>query len=215
MPKTKEQKLTKMTDEAAKNASKALTKLCGEKVTVEVSKAEITTIQRKFPDIEPETIVAGIYLPITGEVKGASLLIFPEKIAYTLCDVLVRREPGTTRKLTELDKSALKEVGNIICGSFLTVFSNTLKVKIVEHVPSFSFDMFGAVVDVIIAEFAQKAEDALVIEVKFVFEHANIKGYVVLIFGLEEMKVIMKALEMGGLNTLILYCESKTNAAGE
>ncbi|MFH1768768.1 MAG: chemotaxis protein CheC, partial [Candidatus Omnitrophota bacterium] len=105
-----------------------------------------------------------------------------------------KRKPGTTRKLNELDKSALKEVGNIICGSFLTVFSNTLKIKIVENVPSLSFDMFGAVVDVIIAEFAQKAEDALVIEVKFVFEHANIKGYVVLIFGLEEMKAIMKAL---------------------
>lgn len=203
MPKiTRQAKLTKMTDEAAKFASKALSKLSGEKVTVEVSKVEITKIQRKFPDIEPETIVAGIYLPITGEVKGASLLIFPEKIAYTLCDVLVKRKPGTTRKLTELDKSALKEVGNIICGSFLTVFSNTLKIKIVENVPSLSFDMFGAVVDVIIAEFAQKAQESLVIEVKFVFEHANIKGYVVLIFGLEEMKAIMKALGVGGrLNT--------------
>ena len=199
MTKIKRQaKLTKMTDEAADFASKALSKLSDEKVTVEVSKAEITKIQRKFPDIEPETIVAGIYLPITGEVKGASLLIFPEKIAYTLCDLLVKRKPGTTRKLTELDKSALKEVGNIICGSFLTVFSNTLKIKIVENVPSLSFDMFGAVVDVIIAEFAQKAEDALVIEVKFVFEHANIKGYVVLIFGLEEMKAIMKALGVEG-----------------
>ena len=195
MPEIKgKAKLSKMTDEAAKFASRALTKLSGENVVVEVSKLEITKIQRKFPDIGPESIVAGIYLPITGDVKGASLLIFPEKIAYALADLLVKRVPGTTHKLTELDKSALKEVGNIICGSFLTVFSNTLKIKIVENVPSLSFDMFGAVVDVIIAEFAQKAEDALVIEVKFVFEHANIKGYVVLIFGLEEMKAIMKAL---------------------
>ena len=165
---------------------------------MEVSKAVIARIQRKFPDIESETIVAGIYLPVTGDVKGAALLIFPEKIAYALCDVLVKREPGTTHKLTELDISALKEVGNIICGSFLTVFSNTLNVKIVENVPQFSFDMFGAVADIIIAEFAQKAEDALVIEVKFVFEHTNIKGYLALIFGLHEMQAIIKALEIGG-----------------
>jgi len=195
MPEIKgKAKLSKMTDEAAKFASRALTKLSGENVVVEVSKLEITKIQRKFPDIGPESIVAGIYLPITGDVKGASLLIFPEKIAYALADLLVKRVPGTTHKLTELDKSALKEVGNIICGSFLTVFSNTLKIKIVENVPSFSFDMFGAVVDVIIAGFAKKAEEALVIEVKFVFEHAKIKGYVVLIFGIEEMQAIMKAL---------------------
>lgn len=195
MPKKRTGILVKMINEAARDASKALTKLSGEKVAVEVSKAEVTKIQRKYPGIEPETIVAGIYLPVTGDIKGASLLIFPEKIAYELCDVLVKREPGTTRKLTELDKSALKEVGNIICGSFLTVFSNTLKVKIIEHVPEFSFDMFGAVVDVIIANFAQRAEDALVIEVKFVFEHAKIKGYVVLVFGLEQMKAIIKVLE--------------------
>ena len=191
----KKDKLSTMTTEAAKSASRALTKLSSEKVTVEVAKAEITKVQRTFPGIGPESIVAGIYLPITGEIKGASLLIFPEKIAYTLCDLLVRRKPGTTRKLTELDKSALKEVGNIICGSFLTVFSNTLKIKIIEHIPELSFDMFGAVVDQIIVQFAQKAQEALVIEVKFVFEHANIKGYVVLVFGIEEMKAIMEALE--------------------
>lgn len=213
MPKTEEQKLTRMTDKAAKRASQALTTLSGEKVSVEVSKVEITKVQREFPGIEPETIVAGIYLPITGEVKGASLLIFPEKIAYTLCDVLVRRKAGTTRKLTELDKSALKEVGNIICGSFLTVFSNVLKIKIIEHVPQFSFDMFGAVVDVIIAEFAQRAEEALVIEVRFVFEHAKIRGYVVLIFGLEEMKAIVKALEVGG-GYLAPFQKRKTKKGG-
>lgn len=195
MPKKRTGILVKMINEAARNASRSLTRLSDEKVTVEVTKAEVARIQRKFPGIEPEAIVAGIYLPVTGDIKGASLLIFPEKIAYELCDVLVKREPGTTRKLTELDKSALKEVGNIICGSFLTVFSNTLKVKIIEHVPEFSFDMFGAVVDVIIAKFVQRAEDALVIKVKFIFEHAKIKGYVVLIFGLEQMQAIIKALE--------------------
>jgi len=163
-----------------------------------VAKAEVTKAPRTFPGVGPESIVAGIYLPITGEVKGASLLIFPEKTAYTLCDVLVRRKLGTTRKLTELDKSALKEVGNIICGSFLTVFSNTLKIKIIEHIPELSFDMFGAVVDQIIVQFAQKAQEALVIEVKFIFAHANIKGYVVLVFGIEEMKAIMEALEAEG-----------------
>jgi chemotaxis protein CheC len=191
--------LTKMTHKAAENASRALSKLSDEKVKVEVSKTEVTKIQRIFPGIGPETIVAGIYLPVTGEVKGASLLIFPEDVAYVICDLLLKRKPGTTRRLTELDESALKEVGNILCGSFLTIFSNTLKVKIVENVPSFSFDMFGAVVDKIIAQFAQRAEDALVIEVKFDFEHTQIKGYVVLIFGLEEMKALISALEKAEL----------------
>ncbi len=198
MPKTKESKLAKIVDEATKNASRALTKLAGEKVIVEVTKLEIREVQKRFPDIEPEQMVAAVYLPITGEVKVASLLIFPKETAHTLCDVLMRRKPEVTARFSELDESAIKEVGNIICGNLLTVFANTLQVKIIEHVPSFSFDMLGAVVDVVTAEFAQKTKSELVIEVKFIFKHAKIDGYVVLIFGFEEMQAIMKALEVGG-----------------
>ena len=106
--------LKQMTDAAAQNASKSLSKLTGERVSVEVSKAAIAKVTRVFPGIEAESRVVGIYLPVTGKIKGASLLIFPEKIAYTLCDVLVRREVGMTHQFTMLDESALKEVGNII-----------------------------------------------------------------------------------------------------
>ena len=182
---TKEHVLTRIANEAAKNASLALLKLCGEKVTVEFTNfanVEIEKIQKKFSGMDIESIVAGVYLPIAGDIKGASILIFPEKIAYTLCDELLRRKQGTTRQLSELDKSALKEVGNIICGSLLTVFSNNLKIKIIENVPEFSFDMFGAVVDRMIIQFAQE-EEVLILELRFGFEHIKIKGHIILIFG--------------------------------
>jgi chemotaxis protein CheC len=190
-----EHTLDKIAKEASMNASLALLKLSGEKVSVEFTKERIGKIQNVFSHVDPESMVAGVYLPITGDIKGASILIFPRKIAYTLCDVLVRRKPGTTRQLSELDKSALKEVGNIICGSLLTVFSNTLKIKIIENIPEFSFDMFGAVVDQVIAQFVQKAEDVLLLELKFGFEHIKIKGHVLLVFGAEEMKVIIESMK--------------------
>lgn len=194
MSESKQSKLVEIALLAAENASRALSRLSGETVEVEITKVEVTEVQRGFDGIHPESMVAGVYLPVTGDVKGASLLIFPEKIACDLCDLLVRRELGTTRQLTELDKSALKEVGNIICGCFLSVLSNALKIKVIENVPSFSFDMFGAVVDQIIAQFALNAGDVLVIEVKFVFEKAPVKSYVALVFGLEEMHAIVDTL---------------------
>jgi chemotaxis protein CheC len=188
-------KLLAMTKEASLHASQALSQLSDEKITVGVAKTQITRIAKGFPDIDPETIVAGIYLPVTGDVSGASLLVLPAEIAYGICDLLMKRASGTTHKLTELDISALEEVGNIICGNFLTALCNTLKMKIVENVPQFSFDMFGAVVDVIISGLARKADEALFVEVTFVFEHEDIKGYLVLIFGLQDMQAILRALE--------------------
>lgn len=185
-------KLKEVNEQAAVNASKALSKLTGRSVEVKIAKVEVKKVEELSPIIGAEEIVAGIYLPVTGDIKGASLLIFPKETAFTLSDLLVKREPGTTRKLTELDESALKEVGNIISGNYFTVLSNMLEIKIVEHIPSFSFDMFGAITSQIIADFAKEAVEALVIEIEFTFEPITLKGYFLLLLRLEEMKVILK-----------------------
>jgi chemotaxis protein CheC len=122
------------------------------------------------------------------------LLIFPKKTAFILSDLLVKREPGTTHKLTELDKSALKEVGNVISGNYLTVLANILQIRIIEHIPNFSFDMFGAIVSQIIADFAQKTQKALVIEIEFTFKPETFKGYFLLLFEIEQFKAMLDSL---------------------
>jgi chemotaxis protein CheC len=190
-----ENKLREISVKAAENASAALSKLVDQKVIVRIIKAEIQNVKGLSPVIGSEEIVAGIYLPITGEVKGAALLIFPRETAFKLSDMLVKRRPGTTRKLTELDESALKEVGNIISGNYFTVLSNMLQVKIIEHIPNFSFNIFGAIVEQIIVNFAAGAEKALVIEIAFTFEPVTLKGYFLLLFELEEIEAILEALK--------------------
>ena len=149
------EKLQEINNQAALNASGALSKLIDRQVKMNITMADVRKVEELSPVIGPEEIVAGVYLPVTGEITGAALLIFPKESSFSLSDLLVRREPGTTRKLTGLDKSALKELGNIVCGSYLTVLSNALQVKIIGQAPSFSFDMFGAIVSQIITVFAQ------------------------------------------------------------
>jgi len=179
---------------AASNTSNALSKLIDSQVSIEMTHTGVKKVGDLNPIISPEEITAGIYLPITGDIKGSALLIFPKESAFILCDLLVKREPGTTRKLSGLDKSALKEVGNILSGNYLAVLSNMMNIKITEHVPSFSFDMFGAVISQIITKFAQKAEEALVIELEFVFKPATLKGYFLLLLEIEEINKILELL---------------------
>ena len=183
--------LKEINKQAANNASRALSKMIGRPVSVAIAKAMVKKVEKLSPLINPEEIAAGIYLPITGDVKGASLLIFPQETAFTLSDLLVRREPGTTRKMTELDESALKELGNIISGNYFSVLSNKLGVKVIEHIPSFSFDMFGAIIEQIITKFAQDAENALVIEIEFIFKPITLKGYFLLLFRVEELMAVL------------------------
>ena len=188
-------KLLEISKQAALSASRALSKLIGKPAKIEILNVNVKSVEALNPIIEPEEMVAGIYLPVTGTVKGASLLIFPKETAFTLSDLLVRREPGATRKLTELDKSALKEVGNILSGNYFTTFSNMLQVKIIEHIPQFSFDMFGAILSQIISDFAHEAEKALVIEMEFTFKPIRLKGYFLLLLRMDEINAILGSLK--------------------
>jgi len=189
-----QEKLKEINKQAAMNASMALSKLINRPVGIEIPRAEVKRVEELRPLLGLGEIVAGIYLPVTGDIKGAALLVIPKESAFTMSDLLVKRKPGTTRKLTELDESALKEVGNIISGNYLTILSNILQVKVIEHLPSFSFDMFGAIVSQIIVEFARKVDKALVIELEFVFKPEILKGYFILLFEVEQFKALIGSL---------------------
>jgi len=189
------EKLHEINKEAAMNASRALSKLINRPVGVMISKTEVRNVEELSPVIDPEAIVAGIYVPITGSLKGASLVIFPKETAFVLCDLLVKRKPGTTRKLAVLDESVLKEMGNIICGNYFTVLANKLQMRISEHLPQLSFDMFGAIVSQIIAKFAQETEKAMIIEIEFIFESITLKGHFLLLLKVREINAILHALD--------------------
>ncbi len=183
-------KLQEINKQAALHISDSLSKLTDRDVEGSIAKAEEKTLEEFSPIMGPEEMVAGIHLAVTGPLEGGALLILPQETAFTLSDLLVKRELGTTRMFTELDESALKEMGNIITANYLTVFSNMLEVKIIEHTPQFSFDMFGAIVTQIIAKFVQDHGEMLVIEMEFFFLSKVFKGYFILLFSLEKFNAI-------------------------
>ena len=167
---------------AAKSASQALKKLFKQEVALKIPRAKIANIKQLKPMIDPEEMTVGIYLPVTGHLKGASLLVFPKATAFALTDILLKRKQGLIRKLTRLDKAALKEIGNIICGHYFTVFSNMLSIKIIEHLPNFSYSMFGSIISDIITRFSRFTDEALIIEVDIIFKPKVLKGYFLLLF---------------------------------
>ena len=186
--------MLKINEQAALNASRALSKLIDRPVSVEILNAEVKKVEELGSIIGPEENVVGIYLPITGDVLGAALLLFPEENALSLCDLLAKREPGKTRKLTKPDESALKDVGNIISANYMTVLPNMLNVNMIEHTPSFTLDIFRSLLGQIITKFARDTEKALTIQIEFIFKPITIKGYFLLLFEREDVHEILDSL---------------------
>ena len=182
------QSLNKINRIAAANASRAIKKMFGKAVELKIPLSKVENIRRLKPFLDPERMIVGVYLPIGGEVKGAALFVIPRETAFILSDILLKRRPGFARKLTRLDRSALKEVGNIICGQYFTVFSNMLGLKIIENIPNLSCSMFGAIMSDIFTRFSRFGDEALIIEVNMVFKPKVLKAHFLILF--EPVKVM-------------------------
>lgn len=180
----------------ASHAAKALSKMIGETVCVDLLVATISPLT-ELPETvgDKETLVAGVYLPITGDVEGSVLMVFPRESALLLVDLLLKRERGTTKDLDEMDQSALKEVGNILAGNCLTALYGLLGMKLTEHVPDLAYGMLGAVIESVAVTLSQEAERTLVLVLELITEtDMKIVGYFFLLFVPKDAELILKAI---------------------
>jgi len=127
-------------EEACVQASGALARLIGRQAIVDIVNPSVKKVEELTPTIGSDRAVVIVYLPVIGKVEGAALLMFSPQTAFDLSDLLIKKASGTTKELTELDKSALQELGNIICGSYFTTLANYTGIKMIEQSPRLSFD---------------------------------------------------------------------------
>ncbi len=189
------EKLTEISRTAAEQASRDLVKLTGKEIDLNISAVDVRKLTALQPALNQEDLVTGIYVPLSGDIAGSALLVLPGESAATLCDVMVGREPGTTRKLTKLDESALEEVGNIVTCSYAAVMSNQLQANVTEYPPVIQTSMFGALLEQCVTNVAQSAETALVVELNLAFRDVTISAYFLLLFEAVQLEAILASLD--------------------
>ena len=92
-----------------------------------------------------------------------------------------------------MELSALKEVGNIITGSYLNSLSMMTNLKIYPSVPDLAVDMAEAILSVPAIEFGTMGDKILLIQTQF-FDETVLDGYFILIPDVESYSKILKAL---------------------
>lgn len=167
---------------AAAAASRALAKLTRRPAAVKLLNAKLIRLSEDRPDLDLEELMVGVYQSIDGGLKGAALLCFPEAKAAAFTELLVGTPAGGSARMTDMDESALKELGNIICGNYVTALSNRLKVKVMPGLPQLARGAFGAICERVVALHGLDAEEALVIDVELDLPAGNAMGRLLLCF---------------------------------
>jgi len=180
----------------ADRAAKALSQIVGETIGVDVPSAGIIPLPELPGRVGgKEELVVGIYLPIRGDVKGSTLILFPQKSALMLADLFMKKEMGTAKNLDKRNKSALEEIGNILSGYCLAALSDFLGMELLEYVPDLTYDMGGAVMEHILVKFGHEVEQVFMLKIEFNIRKIRLPVYFFLLFSIEEAGIISKAIK--------------------
>jgi chemotaxis protein CheC len=95
--------------------------------------------------------------------------------------------------------SALKEVGNIITGSYLNSLSMMTNLKMVPSIPYVAIDMAAAILSVPAIQFGMMGDKILLIETQF-FDELKLSGYFILLPDMDGYTKILTSLGMGDIS---------------
>lgn len=177
----------------AGNATTALAQMIQCKIDMSVPQVQLL----EFKDLGAamggeEVVMAGIYLAIDGDIKGSIMFLLEKKAAKHLVGKLTGME-SEEDGLSEMELSALQEVGNIITGAYLNSLSSITNLTIYPSVPDLTVDMAGAILSVPAIEFAALGDRMLMIQTQF-FDEMVLDGYFVLIPDLDSYGKMLAAL---------------------
>ena len=177
----------------AGNATTALSQMIQCKIDMAVPQVQLLEFKELGAAMGGEEVVmAGIYLAIDGDIKGSIMFLLEKKAAKHLVAKLMGME-SEEEDLSEMELSALKEVGNIITGAYLNSLSSITNLTIYPSVPDLTVDMAGAILSVPAIEFDALGDRMLMIQTQF-FDEMVLDGYFILIPDLDSYGKMLAAL---------------------
>jgi chemotaxis protein CheC len=159
--------LEQITKEGVKNAVRVLSKLVGEELAVSEPDMRLVPFI-EIPNIVngPETKAVCIYLQIEGIISGQLLMIAPYLKAIELIDLLMSNPKGTTKVISDVERTALAGLGNISASSFLNAIALSTGIVLRTSTPAVIVDMVGVIMDIILATSENLSDMVLLIQTK-------------------------------------------------
>jgi chemotaxis protein CheC len=202
LPDLKEHQLDALREVAnigAGHAATALSQLTHRRSMISVPKITITPLS-EIPGLvdDEKDVVAAVLMHMLGDVTGRTILMVPVEDARLLCDLLLKREPGSTQVFEEIEQSTLKEAGNIVGGAYLNALSDFMGVMLLPSVPNLLIDLTAEVLTKTYLSSGPDREFVLCVETNFRFQEASekLQGHFMLLPDLASLQVIFDAIRV-------------------
>jgi chemotaxis protein CheC len=181
------------------HAATALSQMTNRKIMIAVPEVNVRPLE-EVTDLVGNAgeVIAAVLMHMMGDLTGRTLVVFPEGSARTLCDILLRRSPGTTREFGEMEQSGLKEAGNILASAYLNALSDFMGMVLVPSVPSLVVDLSGAVLTTAYLNFGHERDFVFCVETSFRVEGSaeSLQGHFLLLPDIPSLRAIFDAIRL-------------------
>ncbi|BCJ85284.1 chemotaxis protein CheC [Effusibacillus dendaii] len=159
----------------AGHAATALSILMQKEVEMSVPRVHVAPLQEVDEVVgNSEQEVVGVFFRVDGDITGSMFMMLHVESAKMLLSALM---PGSEVNLyNEYELSALMEIGNILCGSYISAFSDLTQSKMYQSVPAISIDMAGALLNVAFMHVGMSCDTVLVVETEFRQGNENVES---------------------------------------
>lgn len=182
----------------AGHAATALSQMTGRRISINVPRLEITPLAEVAELFsEPDATLVAVLMQVLGDVTGRALLVLPRDSGFRLAEMLVRSPPSSVDSLGEMESSAIKETGNIVCAAYMNALSDFLGMIILLSVPSLLVDERAAVLAQANGGLWDENEMVVSLETRFAVDHqAAVEGYFLLLPDFASLQAMLRSIRL-------------------
>lgn len=179
----------------AGNAATALSRLLNKPIDMAVPKVQMLPFEAVAERVGgSENIVCAVFFRVEGEAPGNLFFIMSPAAAKRLLERLAGFEVNEEEEFSEMEWSALAEIGNILAGSYLSSLADFTSLSMMPTVPALALDMAGAILGYGLLQFGEMGDSALLIDTTFIEGQDEVEGQFFLIPDPESFGKIFKSL---------------------
>jgi chemotaxis protein CheC len=183
----------------AGHAATALSHLTGRRVMVSVPEVSVLPLEHVGGMLgDPGEAVSAVIVKVQGDMTGRTLQIFERSAASKLVGMLLNvREPVFPDGFGPLERSALKEIGNVIVGAYINALADFTGMRVSMSIPGFAIDMAAAILMTSYLNFGSEDDYVLSIGTKLqVDDGEELLAHFILIPDDDSLTRILRALRV-------------------
>ncbi len=180
----------------AGHAATALSQMTGSPIMISVPTVHVAPLPEIAPQLAPGSeLVAAVLMDVMGDLTGRTLLVLPKPTVLRLAERMLRRPLGASVALGEMERSALKEAGNILSGAYLNALSDFMSIVVMPSPPTLAIDQLAAVLTPEFLRLTTTAEYVFVVETEFVVQDVadRLRGFFLLLPDPASLQLILQA----------------------